>query len=323
MCGPYDMQDYFLAPVTMNSAGIMSYYAKRNGPPIEPFSTELIPPGNYGIYFDRECVPYPNCPSLGYLFSLCECKFSGFPGLTHVRQRVATFAARFSTSLPPKKRSIMDPIPPVLHERVSERDGRRCRLTGLQSDVVPTWIIPPRYLGRLMDDWGGRDPDIDLSPFFVGANILTMEKQLAFYLLCNHFTVDDNYRILVLCSMGDVQALLPTHLPPSDAHDAAADEFLRMHCRYTLNFLLRGGDIASVYPNHKIFAMMDELGVDYLGSDHRNETEMVPLSDERWQTPLGKAILANVLEIRADQPSSFGWDSQDNPVSRSPSPVAS
>ncbi|KAJ6579926.1 hypothetical protein DFH09DRAFT_1360600 [Mycena vulgaris] len=43
---------------------------------------------------------------------------------------------------------------------------------------------------------------------------------------------------------------------------------------------------------------MKELGVDYIGSGECGRRIMVPLSDERWQTVLGKAILADVSKIR-------------------------
>src|ERR1700761_2131222 len=100
------------------------------------------------------------------------------------------------------------------------------------------------------DDFGEKSM-WDATPFFDGANVLTMQKELIFYWHSNHFTidVDDDFRILVLRAMGDAQHLLPTHLPGHPQHDAATDHFLSLHCRYSLDLMLRGGDISEFYPN--------------------------------------------------------------------------
>jgi len=50
----FESEEFFLCTVTVHSAGIMSYYVRPSGPAIEPYSTEPLPPGNYGWYFNRE-----------------------------------------------------------------------------------------------------------------------------------------------------------------------------------------------------------------------------------------------------------------------------
>ncbi|KAJ7467479.1 hypothetical protein FB451DRAFT_1369214 [Mycena latifolia] len=88
-----------------------------------------------------------------------------------------------------------------------------------------------------------------------------------------------DYRILVLRAMGDQQELpLLRHAE----QDAAADHFLRRHCRYSLS--LRGGDIRDVYSNGAILNMMHELGVDYIGSGDREPTERPSSERVFWRT---------------------------------------
>jgi hypothetical protein len=54
MSGIFGPERFYLCPVVMHSAGIMLYCVERSGTVIKPSSTEAIPPGNYGLYFDRE-----------------------------------------------------------------------------------------------------------------------------------------------------------------------------------------------------------------------------------------------------------------------------
>ncbi|KAJ7142839.1 hypothetical protein C8R44DRAFT_761275, partial [Mycena epipterygia] len=77
----------------------------------------------------------------------------------------------------------------------------------------------------------------------------------------NNFSMDadDNYRIVVFRDLGAEQALLPTHLPrrrrilspPPTLH----------HLRYTLCFMLLGGDVSETYSPGRVLSMMEELGV--------------------------------------------------------------
>lgn len=50
----FDTEGFFLCPVTVESAGIMRYRVEPSGPAIEPYSTNPLPLGNYGWYFNRE-----------------------------------------------------------------------------------------------------------------------------------------------------------------------------------------------------------------------------------------------------------------------------
>ncbi|KAJ7239739.1 hypothetical protein C8J57DRAFT_1372509 [Mycena rebaudengoi] len=270
---------FFLCPVTVRSGGIMSYFVEPSGPVIEPSSTEPLPPGNYGWFFNRECTS------------------KGFPELTLVRQRFCSYRLLFSLMWPDFQPSKMDPFPSVVEESVVARDQGRCRFTGLDDDATPAWIVPPTLSWETEDFGSSRG--WDKTPFLVAANDLTMQKRLTLPFLSNHFSVDvdDGYRVLVLHPMGDAKRLLPTHLP-RHSRDADTDRFLRFHCRYSLHITLRGGDISEDYSNEAILHAMDELGVDHIFADDPDSIKMVPLDDPRWQSALGKAILADVVQRR-------------------------
>ncbi|KAJ7454600.1 hypothetical protein B0H11DRAFT_2069155, partial [Mycena galericulata] len=299
MINSESFREFFLCPVTVESAGIMSYYVRPSGPAIEPESTEPLPPGNYGWYHDRECLS------------------RGFPELSRVRQRLYTFQYRLeSAAIEPRHRTRSRLLPVA-------RNDHRCRFTGSTTGTVLVWIIPPAVSWET-DEWGD-DPIWDKTPFILDANVLPMHNSLVFYFHSNHFTVDvdDDYRILVLRAMGDAQLLLPTHLPHQDA---AVNHFLRLHCRYSLCLMLRGGDFEEVHPNWTIIDMMNQLRVNYTGGEDHEESEMAPLDDERWQTVLGQAILANVMQDRMSQSlyesgSDSGFDTPDDnsqPVAPAP-----
>ncbi|KAJ7454602.1 hypothetical protein B0H11DRAFT_261212 [Mycena galericulata] len=81
MNGHPTSEQFFLCPVIVHSAGVMSYYVRPSGPAIEPDSEEPLPPGNYGWYFDQKCT------------------MKGFPELSSVREHVYTFEAGVAESI--------------------------------------------------------------------------------------------------------------------------------------------------------------------------------------------------------------------------------
>ncbi|KAJ7076670.1 hypothetical protein B0H15DRAFT_578616 [Mycena belliarum] len=277
-------EGFFLCPVTVCTSGIMSYGVDPCGAVIEPDSTEILAPGNYGWCYNREGI------------------VGGPPRMTmYVRERRYTLEARMTAACEESDGLfIPDVLSPAAKSEVLTRDGHRCRFTGAECDNV-AWIIPP---GAAFDtqNFFTEPHRWDKSPFLVAANAITMQSQLRFHFHNNHFAVDvdDDYRILVLRAMGDAQELLPTHLPSCAQQDASVDHFFRLHCRHTLNLMLLGGDIKEVYPNSVIMAAMEELGVAYHGSDNENP-DMAPLDDERWHTEIGQAILTQVLKNRIDR----------------------
>ncbi|SJL11558.1 uncharacterized protein ARMOST_14963 [Armillaria ostoyae] len=52
----------------------------------------------------------------------------------------------------------------------------------------------------------------------------------------------------------------------------------------------------SDYPSSVVLQMVDELGVNSVGSD--DTVELAPMTDPRWQTVVGQSIWENVLETR-------------------------
>ncbi|KAJ7352351.1 hypothetical protein DFH08DRAFT_84887 [Mycena albidolilacea] len=305
MTNRIELEKFFLCPVVVQPAGIMSYFVRPSGPAIDPESAEPIPPGNYGWYCDAAC------------------NSRGVPEVTMVPQRQCTFQDHFDEDWLGPQRAIMDTVPPPVEKSATARDGPHFRFTTSVEDLALAWIIPP-VLARETDDWGF---NTDPTPFLVSANALTMQSDLVFHFHSNHFTVDpdDDYRILIFYDVVGLQRILPTYLPRHPQQDVAADEFLRLHCRYSLSVMIRGGDISEVYSNWSILAAMDELGVVDSGNGYREEREMAPLSDERWQTELGQAILAHIMRSGLhglDKPGRLVSKSTSPPVpvSRLPSP---
>ncbi|KAJ7864403.1 hypothetical protein B0H13DRAFT_2069222 [Mycena leptocephala] len=269
MAGEFGPETVFLGPVTMESAGVMAYFARSSGPVIH--SSATLTPGNYGWFLDTECT------------------INGAPKINMVRERLYSLAARFSQSWPEDDRSIIDIMSPAVRLSVAARDQGCCRVTGSLNNNHLIWIIPP-VVSWETDNFGD-DQSWDSSGFQVAANVITMEQTLTDHFLDNHFAidVDDNYRILVFRAIGDALPL-PSHLPNRITCDKATDEFLRVHFRYTLSLMLRGGDISDVYSNTGILDTMDELGITNVDDDE----SFIPLTDLRWGTVLGKSILDNL-----------------------------
>ncbi|KAJ6525864.1 hypothetical protein DFH09DRAFT_1328730 [Mycena vulgaris] len=194
-----------------------------------------------------------------------------------------------------------DPIPPAITESVLARDKNRRRFSGAIDDLTMAWIVPPAIsISHILTP--PRRPisatQAAGTPVSIAVNVITMHKALTFFFLANYFTVDvnDGHRIVVLRALGDAQRSLPTHLPPHTHphHDpATTDAFLHLHCRFTLNVMLRSGDISEDCSNWTILRH-GRFGPDYVGSGlERGERRMAPLSDVRWQT-VGEGDLGGV-----------------------------
>ncbi|KAJ7763886.1 hypothetical protein B0H16DRAFT_1801232 [Mycena metata] len=141
----------------------------------------------------------------------------------------------------------------------------------------------PRTIFAIVDEqpmWPGADDDDDMG-------LESMSDSEVFH--SNHFgvDVDDDHRIVVLA--------------PMDGLDPTMDEFLRLHFRFSLSVQLRGGDIRDEYPLGRILAMMDESGVPHAMTGNPEECVMATLSDVRWQTVLGRAILADTVKHQVTQ----------------------
>ncbi|KAJ6543988.1 hypothetical protein B0H19DRAFT_1169238 [Mycena capillaripes] len=270
MAGAFGPEPFlWLCPVHVESTGIMEYFVRPSGPSLEPMSTKPLPPGNYGWFLDEACIAH------------------GLPRMMMMREHFFTFEARFSEEWPEGTRLVMNTIAPTVKSQVVVRGANRCCLTGATADVETIWIIPPA-VSWLTDDFADGE-DWDDSPFMVAENVLLMHRKLAHFFLCNHFAIDidDGYRICKLCPMDGAEQLLPTHLPKQH-HDPSTDHYLRLHFRFSISLVIRGGDISEVYPSSFILATMQELKV------NEEDADMIPLTDHRWHTPLGKAIFAFV-----------------------------
>lgn len=131
-------------------------------------------------------------------------------------------------------------------------------------------------------------------PFLAADNDMTIQRDLRFHFHNNHFTVDidDSYVL---------RRAEATSQPPSVPYtqNDGVDRFLQIHCIYSLHLHAswqRHSRVLFTRPSRRDSDHdIRTLGVDYLGDEDR-DWEMAPLTDERWQTQLGKAILAKAAD---------------------------
>ncbi|KAJ7212657.1 hypothetical protein GGX14DRAFT_621003 [Mycena pura] len=141
----------------------------------------------------------------------------------------------------------------------------RCRVTGDTADIMITWIVPPPWGWTVANSL---DPP-EIAPKLSDdvANAITLRKDLKLHFYSHNFTVDsdDNYRIVILCDMATSRSSASWHL------------------RYSMNFMLLGGDIREKYPPHVILHEMDQLGVPGPCDGDDPDGKMAAFDDPRWQ----------------------------------------
>ncbi|KAK0471036.1 hypothetical protein IW261DRAFT_1597579 [Armillaria novae-zelandiae] len=272
-------EPFHLRPVTIHQFGIMAYGIMPNGPPIPENSSEPLPPGNYGWYgagstarFLPQITTMPNPPS----FAVMKKSWTWFPN-----------------------QEIMLDVLPSVAEVVRQRDQHRCFITGIAShnDTDLVWMFPPcfAHLCRFPPLRDGYD---DVPEFFeTASNAAFLHKELVPFFHDNAFSVDvdNDHRILIFRDIGPAQTLLPSHLKVH-LNEGPDDWYLREHFRISLKVCVLDGDIREDYPSSVVLQMMDELGVNSVGSD--DTVELAPMTDPRWQTVVGQSIWENVLETR-------------------------
>ncbi|KAK0457005.1 uncharacterized protein EV420DRAFT_1550776 [Desarmillaria tabescens] len=263
-------------PVTIRRFGILSYAIELKGEEISAASTESLPAGNYAWYWPDGKQAFPEITAFTQL--------APFPEMMPAGKDLET---------------LFDVVPSVA-EAVVQRDHHRCFVTGIMSppdDVGLIWVFPPDFFYLLFYYKTAEDQPPPCPEFFkVASNAGFMYKRLIPFFIGNAFSidVDDGHRIVVFRDMGSAQSLLPSHIVGRDGEGLPADKFLREHFRVSMQVNLLGGDICEDYNHNDILDMMEELGVE--GEDY---VEPPPLTDPRWQTVLGKAILEDVLLSKA------------------------
>ncbi|RDB26399.1 hypothetical protein Hypma_006228 [Hypsizygus marmoreus] len=274
-----DLPEFHLRPITLQKHGILTYVTTPSGPPISPHSLEPLPPGDYAWVIPEYPTfngksPFPFIFfNLSYAALKRECEEKQWP----VRR---------------EKLSVYN-IPPGLLTSASLRD-KSCFITGSSSEITELavfWIVPPLWN---FDTICSCVPEgDDHTSHIVALNVGLMRKDLisAFHDNAFGIDVDDNYRVVVFRDFGPAMAsLLPLG---SSAHFRRAqgrqpgpgDAFLREHFRKCLTVHLPRGDISDDYDIDEIQAACDELGLS------ERDDAVVPLSDERWHTVLGKELL--------------------------------
>ncbi|KAJ6615016.1 hypothetical protein B0H10DRAFT_2042896 [Mycena sp. CBHHK59/15] len=287
---PETTSDLFICPVNVQSVGIFEYCIQPNGPSFDGTSDSPLPPGDYGLYYDRECTK------------------GGFRDIMALPLKWnATLEYQANHKLDNAERIAQYQFSPDLEQSVIARDNHRCRFTGVTTDTALSWIFPPVFkVQTKLCLFDSLDKDFVSPP-----NVLTMHANLKIHFHNNHFgvDVDDGYKIIILRDIGSTMSFLPAHLPRHPAHDATVDAFLRDHFRFSIATMLLGSDIRATYGPPQINKAMGELGFDDDGDEY-----ILPLSDERWQTELGQEILENLIRRRAtlDSPTGFSDSSGSN-----------
>ncbi|PBK62092.1 hypothetical protein ARMSODRAFT_1089366 [Armillaria solidipes] len=263
-------EPFHLRPVTVHQFGIMAYAIMPNGPPIpENSSKQLLP---------------------------ITARF--LPQITTTPNPLSFATMQKTWTIRPNPGIMLDVIPSVA-QAVRRRDQYQCFVTGTAShnDTDLVWMFPPCF-ARLCRFPPLRDDYHPIPQFFeTASNAAFLHKDLIPFFHDNAFSVDvdDDYRVLIFRDIGPAEKLLPSHLRVSP-NEEPEDWFLREHFRISLKVCILEGDIDEDYPPPVVLRMMDDLGVNSVGSD--DTVELAPMTDPRWQTVIGKSIWENVLETR-------------------------
>ncbi|RDB26160.1 hypothetical protein Hypma_006205 [Hypsizygus marmoreus] len=282
-----DLPAFYLRPITLHKHGILRYFTTPSGPAISPHSSEPLPPGDYAWVTPE----YPNftgkSPFRVIAFNL---SYAALKKLCDETQFPAGSADLY-----------LYDIPPALEALALSRD-KHCFITGSSSETTGLavfWIVPPLWN---FDTARTCEPEGDHTSHTVATNVGLMRKELIPAFHNNDFgiDVDDNYRIVIFRDFGPAMAsLLPLgsvahYRQAGGLSPGPADVFLREHFRKCLTVHLPRGDISDDYGVREIQAAFHEFGL----SDR--DEEVLPFSDERWHTVLGKELLEWYIMSSAD-----------------------
>ncbi|KAK0226788.1 hypothetical protein EDD85DRAFT_958549 [Armillaria nabsnona] len=287
-------EPFHLRPVTVHQFRIMAYAIMPNGSPIPENSSKQLPPGNYGWYDSAQQDFYHTSRLRPIHLLLQPCNKPGRSILIQGSWYFSLHSLSYELTSSPK----LDVIPSVA-QAVRRRDQHRCFVTGTPShnDTDLIWMFPPCF-ARLCRFPPIRDDYHPIPQFFeTASNAAFLHKDLIPFFHGNAYSVDvdDDYRVLIFRDIGPAEKLLPSHLRVS-ANEGPEDWFLREHFRISLKVCILEGDIDEDYPSSVVLRMMDDLGVNSVGSD--DAVELAPMTDPRWQSVIGKSIWENVLERR-------------------------
>ncbi|KAK7045220.1 hypothetical protein R3P38DRAFT_2509117 [Favolaschia claudopus] len=271
-----ECQKIYICPVEITSTGVLQYWMTPNGNVFEPNSEAPLPTGNYGIFFDAECMR------------------SGLPALQYSREHYVSIAWYFwDESKANIDQSLLNSIPAQLRNAATLRDSSRCVFTDEVEELTSVWIIPPSvaWTSHQTSD-SSVEEHWNQEPFVHVANILTIQASLVVYFYQHYFAVDvdDGYKIIILKTNCDIRDMLPTHFTPGENYDPATDTFLRMHFRYSIIHQNRKGDIHDEYTVDTVAQIMFDLGVPWDVPVGEAMETIAPPHDPRWETDLGREI---------------------------------
>ncbi|KAF8624197.1 hypothetical protein AX17_007186 [Amanita inopinata Kibby_2008] len=265
-----EAESYTLFPVEVKPNGVLMYTVSKNGDALSRNSPDLILPGDYGLYAKD--------PRLYYFFHPSH-SFSAMERVVKVNSYLLFTKALLT--------------PPIIQQAL-DRD-QVCVFSGESTTRVASWIFPP-FLGhkpsndRELEREYYQNPNAcDLSQFMVLENVISGRSDLIALFWENKLgvDVDDNYRIIVFEGM-ECPSMLQSHLILRDGVHPP-DHFLRLHFKECLVVSVCRGDVLEDYEEGEIENFMEQLGVYDKNMDY---------NDQRWLTPLGIHIHADLLRQR-------------------------
>ncbi|KAJ7230072.1 hypothetical protein GGX14DRAFT_553564 [Mycena pura] len=166
---PETTRELFICPVNVHSVGIFEYWIGPHGSSIDVITELPLPPGDYGLYYNRECTN------------------GGFRDIMALpRKWNDTFEYQANHALGAEERISEYCFLPSITQLVVARDNQCCRFTGRTGDTALSWIFPPVFREQTKTSWF----DLLDKDFFSPDNVLTMHTDLKFHFHSNHFTVD-------------------------------------------------------------------------------------------------------------------------------------
>ncbi|KAK7045238.1 hypothetical protein R3P38DRAFT_2883161 [Favolaschia claudopus] len=190
-----ECEKIYICPVEITSTGVLQYWMTPNGTVIEPDSDMPLPTGNYGIFFDAECI------------------YSGLPALQYSREHRLSFGHNFwdESKADIDQSKLLNSIPVDLRNAATLRDASRCVFTNEVESLTSVWIIPPVAAWKTSDRSDRQRWNQE--PFVNSANILTIQASLVVYFYLHYFTVDvdDGYKIIILRTDGYIHDMVPTY----------------------------------------------------------------------------------------------------------------
>ncbi|KIM39442.1 hypothetical protein M413DRAFT_446949 [Hebeloma cylindrosporum] len=259
---------YQIWKIDVERVYILNYKGTRIGQALPPSSPDLLMPGDYAAYVNRDGDLVPKI--IGPRSHFCNL----FERTIISQDRSDIWPGEIETLL-------LNKISPEFLGEVQGRDQGKCLITGqISNESEILWIAPPAWCDHYTVNHG------EVEEYLTTDNIITLDKRLAVLYMENRFSIDaeDEYRIVVFQDLPD-DLVLPTNLPAVSVKkfDKRADIFFKAHLKCTLGVNFSAGDI---YDQHT------DGGQALI--DHAFSPEF-DINGPVWKTPIGKDVLWQLI----------------------------